>query len=77
MDDKDVLLLGETLILATDNQVLEAAIYKGYCSSNNIYKLVVRIRKSELQCYFQVLVTHLVGMHIMDQWTDGMYRGNV
>ena len=54
-------LTGSTMVLATDNTVVEEAIYKGNSSSENLFDLVVRLRQAELQFSIKLLVTHVAG----------------
>lgn len=40
---------GATLLLATDNEVVEAALYKGKSMSEKLFNLIVKLRIIELQ----------------------------
>ena len=42
-------LTGSTIVLATDNLVVEAAMYKCNSSSGNLFDLVVHFRQEKLQ----------------------------
>ena len=68
-------LKGASIILATDNEVAEAAIYKGNSSSEKLYKLVVWLRKLELFYSAKILVSHVAGTRMIAQGTDGVSRG--
>ena len=66
------MLTGSTVLLATDNSVVEAALYKGNSSSEKLFDLVVRLRKAELHSSCKLFVTHVSGKRMMAQGTDGV-----
>ena len=68
-------LTGAQVILATDNQVVESALYKGNSTSEKLYELVVRLRVAEMKYSGQLFVTHVSGTRMMAQGTDGVSRG--
>ena len=71
------MLTGSTVLLATENSVVEAALYKGNSSSEKLFDLVVRLRKAELHSSCKLLVTHVSGKRMMAQGTDDVSRGNL
>ncbi len=48
---KEGKLKGATVILATDNEVVEHSLYKGNSTSEKLFELVVRLRTAEIQSY--------------------------
>ena len=52
-------LNNSTIILATDNQVVESALYKGNSSSTKLYDLVVRLKLVEMKYGISLCVTHV------------------
>ena len=66
-----------TLIMATDNSTVEAALYKGNSSSEKLFELVIRFRHAELQSGGKFLVTHVSGNRMKSQGTDGISRGEM
>ena len=74
---KKGMLSGSTVLLATDNSTVEAALYKGNSSSEKLFDLVVRLRNAELRSSCKLLVTHVSGKRMIAQGTDGVSRGNL
>ena len=70
-------LNNNTVLLATDNQVVEACLYKGNSSSVKLFDLVVRLKLTELKYGVKILVTHVSGSRMQAQGTDGVSRGNL
>ena len=68
-------LQGSQVVLATDNQVVESALYKGNSSSQKLYELVVRLRTVELRHSAHLFITHVAGTRMMSQGTDAVSRG--
>jgi len=66
-----------TMVIATDNSTVEAALYKGNSSSEKLFDLVVRLRKLELSTGGKFIVTHVSGNRMKMQGTDGIYRGQL
>ena len=66
-----------TVILATDNEVAERALYKGNSSDLKLFELVVRLRKLELKYRCYLLITHVSGNRMISQGTDGILRGSL
>lgn len=70
-------LKDSTVLLATDNQVVEACLYKGNSSSQKLFELVVRLKLVELKFGLKLLVTHVSGKRMQVQGTDGVSRGSL
>ena len=65
-------LSGTIVMLATDNEVAERALYKGNSSDEKLFGLVVRMRKLELKYECQLNITHVAGTRMIVQGTDGI-----
>ena len=63
-------LIGATLVLVTDNYVLESVLYKGNSTSLKLFKLVVRLRKVDIKYSCRIIATHMAGAHMIVQGTD-------
>ena len=70
------LLLGTEIFAATDNSVAESAFYKGYSSSPELDKLIVRIYVLEMRFRFRLHLFHVSGKRMISQGTDGLSRGD-
>ena len=66
-----------TVVLATDNQVVEACLHKGNSSSQKLFNLVVRLKLAEMKYGMKILVTHVSGNRMKAQGTDGVSRGSL
>jgi len=66
-----------TLLLATDNQTVEACLYKGNSSSEKLFDLVVRVKMVEMKYGVKIMVTHVSGERMKVQGTDGVSRGSL
>jgi len=66
-----------TMIIATDNSTVEAALYKGNSSSEKLFDLIVRLRMLELRTGGKFIVTHVSGDRMKRQGTDGISRGQL
>lgn len=66
---------GAFMVIATDNQVAEACLFKGNSVSEKLYDLIVRLRCLELKHGAQIIVTHVSGQRMILQGTDGYSRG--
>ena len=66
-----------TVIMATDNSTVEAAIQKGNSSSEKLFDLDVRFRNMEIKSGGKFLVTHVAGDRMQAQCTDGISRGSL
>jgi len=76
-DTRQGSLIGSHLIMATDNQVVEACFYKGNSTSKKLYNLVLRVRELELKNSMKIFITHVSGTRMIAQGTDGLSRGSV
>ena len=63
--------------MATDNVIVERAIYKGNSSSEKLFDLVLRFKKLEIIYGCSILVTHVAGTRMILQGTDGISRGDL
>ena len=70
-------LKDQTVIMATDNSTVEAAIFKGNSTSKKLFDLVVRFKVLELRSGCNFIVTHVSGVRMQLQGTDGISRGNL
>ena len=70
-------LLGAVVLLATDNEVVERALYKGNSSSKIIFNLVLRLKGLQLAYSCKIVVTHVSGLRMIYQGTDGISRGKL
>jgi len=67
----------QMVIMATDNSTVEAAIFKGNSTSKKLFELVVRFKVLELKSGSKFVVTHVSGVRMQLQGTDGISRGNL
>ena len=70
-------LWGATVLLATDNEVAERALYKGNSTDLKLFYLVVRLKKLELIFGCSLLITHAAGTRMIAQGTNGISRGSL
>ncbi len=61
--------------LFTDNLTAESCFYKGGLSSKTLHKLVLRLKRAELETEFMLFVVHMAGMRMIAQGTDGFSCG--
>jgi hypothetical protein len=61
--------------LFTDNSTAESCFYKGGLSSKTLHKLVLRLKRAELEAEFMLFVVHVAGMRMIAQGTDSLSRG--
>ena len=66
-----------TLIMATDNTTVEAAIYKGNSTNTKLLDLIVRFKCCELKSRSKFIITHVSGERMKSQGTDGISRGQM
>ena len=66
-----------TVLIATDNKVVEACLYKGNSSSIKLFDLIVRLKLMEIKYGIKVSVTHVAGKRMQAQGTDGVSRGSL
>ena len=70
-------LRGAEVFMCTDNSTVESALYRGTSSSKKRFSLVVRLRKLEMQEQAHILVSHVSGVQMMAEGTDGTSRGQL
>ena len=70
-------LSNSTVLIATDNKVVEACLYKGNSSSPKLFDLVVRLKLVEVKQGVKVFVSHVSGKRMQAQGTDGVSRGSL
>ena len=63
------------LLMAIDNQVVEACLYTGNFTSPKLFKLVVRLKLVELKYGVKVMVTYVSGKRMKAQCIDRVSRG--
>ena len=68
---------GTVVVLATDNEVVEATIHKGNSTSPLLFELVLRLKTVQLSHAFQLIVTQVAGTRMIAQGTDGVSRGSL
>jgi hypothetical protein len=56
--------------LFIDNLMAESCFYKGGSSSKTLHKLVLRLKRAELEAEFTLFVIHVAGMRMIVQGTD-------
>ncbi len=61
--------------LFTENSTAESCFYKRGLSSKTLHKLVLRLKRAELEAEFTLFVIHLAGMCMIVQGTDGLSCG--
>ena len=66
-----------TVIMATDNQVVQASIYKGNSSSPKLFDLIVRLKLVEFKVGMNLIVTGVSGSRMKLQGTDDVSRGSL
>ena len=70
-------LSGYELFLFTDNSTAESAFFKGSSSSKDLFELVVRLRKLEMNQSCCIYVSHVAGTWMIAEGLDGLLRGNL
>ena len=65
-------LQGSIVLLATDNKVVERALFKGNSSSKKLFDSVLRLKGLQLVYSCKILVTHVSGSCMIVQGTDGI-----
>jgi hypothetical protein len=68
-------LNGAEMYMCTDNSTVESALYRGMSSSERLFSLVVRVRKLEMRTQCRITVSHVSGVRMMAEGTDGTSRG--
>ena len=70
-------LEGREVFVFTDNAVTEAIAAKGSSSSPQLFDLVVRLYKLNMQVKCRIQFIHVAGTRMIEQGTDGLSRGNM
>ena len=65
------------IFMFTDNSVVEGAIAKGNSATRKLFKLVLRLRTSQMKSGYQVYMIHIFGERIVAQGTDSLSCGKV
>ncbi len=68
-------LMDGELWIFTDNSTAESCFFKGGSSSKLLHKLVLWLRKVELNTNFMLHVVHVVGTRMIAQGTDRLLQG--
>jgi hypothetical protein len=63
------------LFMLTDNMVSDNEFYRGTSSSPILFELVLRLRLLEMHGSWKLHVIHITGKRMIQQDTDGLYRG--
>jgi hypothetical protein len=74
-EDKVGYLADSEIWLFTDNSMTESCFYKGGLSSKTLHKLVLRLKRAELEAEFALFVVHVAGTRMIAQGTGGLSRG--
>ena len=70
-------LNGTELFMFTDNSTAESAFSKGSSSSRELFELVLKLRKLEMERACKLHVSHVSGTRMIAQGSDGLSRGNL
>jgi hypothetical protein len=65
------------LFMFTDNMVSENEFYRGTSSSPILFELVMRPRLLEMHGGWKLHVIHISGKRMIQQGTDGLYKGDM
>eukprot|EP00980_Cylindrotheca_fusiformis_P014518 scaffold3893_cov74-Cylindrotheca_fusiformis.AAC.1 len=65
------------VLLMTDNQPVEEALYKGTSASRDLLSMVQEFHALEMKFGFSALVCHCAGTRMIAQGTDGLSRGGL
>ena len=68
---------GTEVFVFTDNQVTESAFYKGTSTSRQLFELVLRLRRLEMDGHLFLRVIWVAGTRMIEQGTDGFSRGDL
>ena len=74
-EGKDGQLDGSLVFLNTDNSTVERVLYKGNSKSSKLHGLVMRVKQLEFTHNCKILVSHVSGLRMQHQGTDGLSRG--
>ena len=69
-------LRGMELFLFTDNLTAEAAFAKGTLSSKDLFELVLKLQKLEMESACKIQVSHVSGTRMIAQGSDCLSQGN-
>ena len=70
------LLSDREVFMFTDNSTAESAYFKGISTSEDLFELVLRLRKLEMTGDCIIHMVHVAGTRMIDQGTDGLSRGD-
>eukprot|EP00980_Cylindrotheca_fusiformis_P018324 scaffold5977_cov98-Cylindrotheca_fusiformis.AAC.1 len=65
------------VLMMTDNQPVEEALYKGTSASRDLLAMVQEFHSLEMKFGFVALVCHCAGTRMISQGTDGLSRGGL
>ena len=65
------------LYLFIDNATVEGALFKGNTNSKKLFRLIVRLRKTQLENEATISISHVSGRRMIAQCTDGISRGEM
>jgi hypothetical protein len=65
------------VFLFTDNSTAEAVFYRGTSSNRNLFNLVLRLHRLEMNFGLVLHLIHVAGTRMKDQGTDGLSRGDL
>ena len=63
------------LWIFTDNSTSESCFYKGSSTSPLLHELILRLKRTEIECGFSLYFVHVAGTRMIAQGTDGLSRG--
>jgi hypothetical protein len=69
-------LNGHELFMFTDNSTAESAFFKGTSSSEKLFDLVLRLRKTEMEGNLFIHLVHVAGTRMILSGVDGLSRGD-
>ena len=72
---KEGYLKGGELWLFTDNATAKGCFFRGGSLSKLLHKLVLHLRKTELEYDFALHMVHIAGTRMILHGTDGLSRG--
>eukprot|EP00980_Cylindrotheca_fusiformis_P012245 scaffold2984_cov80-Cylindrotheca_fusiformis.AAC.3 len=76
-EGKEGRLVDAFVLLMTDNQPVEEALYKGTSASRDLLGMVQEFHALEMKFGFSALVCHCAGTRMIAQGTDGLSRGGL
>ena len=75
LEGRDGQLGGGLVFLNTDSSTVESVMYKGNSKSPKLHALVIRAKQLEYKHDCRILVSHVSGLRMQFQGTDGLSRG--